>query len=165
MLGAEALHRFVAREPLASKPPRQDEDWRENAPALELETGRDVFVFSHGRSLKAPSGMRQNKFVFCNGPQLVNPFFAPLPLPGSCFCTGSAQGCRLMALEKERAGPILMRGVAWLQRRRLLANLRPDPIHRPGRNATSGRGAILPENRRVLLLSRRSGVRDVSLFG
>jgi hypothetical protein len=44
---------------------------------------------------------------FCNGPLVVNPFFAPFPLPGSCFCTGSALGCRLMVFEEERAGPIL----------------------------------------------------------
>ena len=43
---------------------------------------------------------------FCNGPSAVNPFFAPYPPPGSCFCSGSALGCRLMVLEKERAGPI-----------------------------------------------------------
>jgi len=77
--------------------------------------------------LRAPAGLPADKAYeqliesrtayprqvrFCNGPLVVNPFCA-LPLPGSCFCTGSAQGCRLMALEKERAGPILMRGVAW----------------------------------------------------
>ena len=32
-----------------------------------------------------------------------------------------------------------MRGVAWLQPKHLRANLRPDPIHRPGRDAASGR--------------------------
>ena len=50
--------------------------------------------------------LASDKLYFCNGPHVVNPFFAPYPLPGSCFCTGSAQGCRLMVLEEERAGPI-----------------------------------------------------------
>jgi hypothetical protein len=43
---------------------------------------------------------------FCNGPLEVNPFFAPYPLPGSCFCPGSAQGCHLMVSEEEGAGPM-----------------------------------------------------------
>ena len=57
---------------------------------------------------------RQVDFRFCNGPSAVNPFFAPYPLPGSCFCTGSALGCRLMVSEKEGAGPISYGGVAGL---------------------------------------------------
>ena len=43
---------------------------------------------------------------FCNGPLEVNPFLR-FVTAGSCFCTGSALGCRLMVFEEERAGPIL----------------------------------------------------------
>ena len=43
---------------------------------------------------------------FCNGPLGVNPFLR-FVTAGSCFCTGSALGCRLMVFEEERAGPIL----------------------------------------------------------
>ena len=87
------------------------------------------------------------KPCFCNGPLEVNPFFAPYPLPGSCFCTGSALGCRLMVFEEDRAGPILDARGCRASPRRLLQGLRPDPIHRPGRDAASGRLVfILPEN-------------------
>ena len=105
-------------------------------------------------------------FAFCNGPVVVNPFCA-LSLPGSCFCTGSAQGCRLMVFEEERVGPILdARGCPGFQSKHLLQALRPDPIHRPGRDAAPGRLVfILPENRGVLLLSCRISPRIVSLFG
>src|SRR5208337_2047051 len=51
--------------------------------------------------------LRPRNVCFCNGPLEVNPFFAPYPLPGACFCTGSALGRRLMVFEEERAGPIL----------------------------------------------------------
>ena len=44
--------------------------------------------------------------LFCNGPLEVNPFLR-FVTAGSCFCTGSALGCRLMVFEEERAGPIL----------------------------------------------------------
>jgi len=47
---------------------------------------------------------------FCNGPPVVNPFFCAIPLPGSCFCTGSALGRRLMVSEKEGAGQSYWRG-------------------------------------------------------
>lgn len=79
---------------------------------------------------------------FCNGPLVVNPFFAPYPLPGSCFCPGSAQGCRLMVFEEERAGPIYVKRVAWFSSKHLLRRARPDPIHRPGRDAASGKGCL-----------------------
>ena len=102
---------------------------------------------------------------FCNGPSAVNPFFAPYPLPGSCFCTGSALGCRLMVSEKEGAGPISYGGVA---------GLAPSTTERkcgltqsivPAGTPLRAGGVILPENRRMLLLSRRSGLRNVSLSG
>jgi hypothetical protein len=83
------------------------------------------------------------KVCFCNGPLEVNPFFAPYPLPGSCFCTGSALGCRLMVFEEEWAGPILdARGLPGFNPSPSWQSLRPDPIHRPGRDAASGRGYL-----------------------
>ena len=35
------------------------------------------------------------KLCFCNGPLEVNPFFAPYPLPGSCFCPGQRRAATL----------------------------------------------------------------------
>ena len=47
-----------------------------------------------------PNRERKRLLAFCNGPRLVNPFFALYRSPGSCFCTGSAQGRHLMGLER-----------------------------------------------------------------
>ncbi len=40
------------------------------------------------------------------GPSKSIPFLSAAIHAGSCFCTGSALGCRLMVFEEERVGPI-----------------------------------------------------------
>src|SRR5271166_1403217 len=47
-------------------------------------------------------------FASVTGPWKSIPFLRCAVIhAGSCFCTGSALGCRLMVFEEERAGPIL----------------------------------------------------------
>jgi len=80
---------------------------------LERRVAPQDGILLYGRdwrkpTTKAPLFVGEARNVcFCNGPLEVNPFFAPYPLPGACFCTGSALGRRLMVFEEERAGPIL----------------------------------------------------------
>src|SRR6266480_2921059 len=46
---------------------------------------------------------------FCNGPRRVNPSCI-IHSPGTCFCTGSAQGRHLMGCVKDRSANLRMRG-------------------------------------------------------
>src|SRR6516162_2176503 len=96
-----------------------------------------VFVLLMLRPLCGPAAY----ICFCNGPFVVNPLFAPVPLPGACFCTGSALGCRLMVFEEERAGPISNARGRLASVQAPPAYVRPDPIRRPGRDVASGRKA------------------------
>ena len=60
-----------------------------------------------GKAVGCPHSLAEPRNAcFCNGPLVVNPFLR-FVTAGSCFCTGSALGCRLMVFEEERAGPIL----------------------------------------------------------
>ena len=79
--------------------------------------------------------------------------FRVIHSPDTCFCTGSAQGRRLMGCVEDRPANLRMRGrvphPAW----------RPDLIHRPG-EGTSRREGLVPWparelSRSLLLCGRR----------
>jgi hypothetical protein len=57
-----------------------------------------------------------------------------------------------MVFKEERAGPILDARGCLASTQALLQSLRPDPIHRPGRDAASGKAGVYPA-RKFLIAS------------
>jgi hypothetical protein len=91
----------VARISTSAKPSAGDVLLADGMVRKRPTPAEDEAVQSH-----RPFAGQAANACFCNGPVVVNPFLR-FVTAGSCFCTGSALGCRLMVFEEERAGPIL----------------------------------------------------------
>ena len=97
--------------------------------------------YRNARTFSPPQAMsllRRNRF--CNGPSAVNPFFCAVSTAGVMLLYGVSAGLPPDGVRKGRGrSNLIWRGCRACAKHHR-AEMRPDPIHRPGGDAASGRG-------------------------